>query len=198
MRAQVDDRNQERIVLEEKEVSQMQGGGRFTPSRPNPRNLWIIGIAILGSTGTALLLLSRSVALYAALFTWSFLAATLVPLSSEVPLAALVHDRGEWIVPVIVATVGNYLGACTTYGIARWAARATGFGPAKARVHTTAVRLIGTYGAAIMLLSWVPVLGDALVAVAGAAAMPFGRFSLAVVIGKALRYVLVAWAALKI
>lgn len=176
----------------------MQRGGRLTPSRHNPRNLWIIGIVLLGSAGTAMLLLSRSVTLYAALFAWSFLAATLVPLSSEVPLAALVHDRRDWLVPVIVATVGNYLGACTTYGIARWAARATGFEPAKARAHTRAVSLIGTYGAPVMLLSWVPVLGDALVAVAGAAAMPFGRFSLAVVIGKAVRYVTVAWVALKI
>ena len=116
-----------------------------------------------------------------------------MPLSSEVPLAALVHDQ-----PVLVATVGNCLGACTTYCIARWAARTTGFEPAKVRAHTRAVTLIRTYGAPIMLLSWVPVLGDALVAVAGAAAMPFGRFSLAVVIGKALRYVIVAWVALKI
>lgn len=176
----------------------MQGAGRFTPARHRPRSLWIIGLVLLGSTGAALLLLSRSVAVYAALFAWSFLAATLLPLSSEVPLAALVHDRRDWIVPVIVATVGNYLGACTTYGIARWAARATGFEPAKVRAHTRAVTLIRTYGAPIMLLSWVPVLGDALVAVAGAAAMPFGWFSLAVVIGKAVRYVIVAWVALTI
>lgn len=176
----------------------MQGGGRLTPTRHNPRNLWIIGMVLVGSMGAALLLLPGFVAVYAALFAWSFLAATLVPLSSEVPLVAIVHEGRDWIVPVIVATVGNYLGACTTYGIARWAARATGFEPAKARAHTRAVSLIGTYGAPVMLLSWVPVLGDALVAVAGAAAMPFGRFSLAVVIGKALRYVIVAWAALKI
>lgn len=116
-----------------------------------------------------------------------------MPLSSEVPLAALVHDQ-----PVLVATVGNCLGACTTYCIARWAARTTGFEPAKVRAHTRAVTLIRTYGAPIMLLSWVPVLGDALVAVARAAAMPFGGFSLALVIGKALRYVTVAWVALKI
>lgn len=197
MRAQVDDRNQERIVLEEKEISQMQGVGWFTPSRHNPRNLWIIGTVLLGSIGTALLLLPRSLAVYFALFAWSFLAATLVPLSSEVPLVAIVHDRREWIVPVMVATVGNYLGACTTYGVARWAAHATRLQDRMNRAQRGAASLVAAYGVPVMLLSWVPIIGDALVTVAGALAMPFVRFSIAVFVGKAARYVIIVWITLK-
>lgn len=175
----------------------MQGVGWFPPSRHNPRNLWIIGTVLLGSIGTALLLLPRSLALYLALFAWSFLAATLVPLSSEVPLVAIVHDRREWIVPVMVATVGNYLGACTTYGIARWAAHATGLQDRMNRAQRGAASLVAAYGAPVMLLSWVPIIGDALVTVAGALAMPFVRFSIAVFVGKAARYVIIAWITLK-
>lgn len=52
---------------------------------------------------------------YAGLFAGSFLAATVLPLSSEVPLAALVRAEGRMVAPVLVATAGNYLGACTTY-----------------------------------------------------------------------------------
>ena len=133
-------------------------------------------------------------AAYAGLFAWSFLAATVLPLSSEAPLAAIVYRRREWIVPVLVATAGNYLGACTTYALARWASRAADLDRAPRLARAS--RLVTRYGAPALLLSWVPVIGDGLVAVAGAARMPFGRFSIAVVIGKAARYVAVAWLAL--
>lgn len=53
------------------------------------------------------------------LFAWSFAAATVLPLSSEVPLAVVVRSSDEWIAPVVVATAGNTLGACTTYWLAR-------------------------------------------------------------------------------
>lgn len=51
------------------------------------------------------------------------------------------------------------------------------------------------FGQPVLLLSWVPILGDALVALAGTTRLPFGAFSLWVVIGKGLRYPAVAWAA---
>jgi membrane protein YqaA with SNARE-associated domain len=94
-----------------------------------------------------------------------------------------------------VATAGNYLGACTTYYLGRQAARAVArrIGPS-AREHRAA-RYVQQYGQPIMVFSWVPLLGDALVAAAGAAEMPFGGFSLWVVVGKALRYAAVAWGA---
>jgi len=46
-----------------------------------------------------------------------------------------------------------------------------------------------------MIFSWVPILGDALVAAAGAAEMPFAGFSIWVVVGKAMRYAAIAWGA---
>ena len=46
-----------------------------------------------------------------------------------------------------------------------------------------------------MLLSWVPLVGDALVAVAGAVRMPFLPFLIWLSIGKAARYLVVAWTA---
>lgn len=96
------------------------------------------------------------------------------------------------MLPVVVATAGNYLGACTTY----WLARAI-----VARVSDENVRirraaaLIDRYGRPTLLLSWVPLLGDALVAVAGASRVPFVPFTVWVLIGKAARYIAVGWAA---
>jgi membrane protein YqaA with SNARE-associated domain len=55
--------------------------------------------------------------------------------------------------------------------------------------------LIARYGPPVLLLSWVPVVGDALVALAGGARMPFGRFSTWTFIGKAVRYAVLGWVA---
>ena len=125
------------------------------------------------------------------LFAWSFAAATILPLSSEVPLAVAVGRSGDWIVPVVVATCGNVLGACTTYGLAR--AAITVAPEASPRTQRAAAWL-SRHGPPVLLLSWVPLIGDVFVALAGAARRPFGRFAAWTTVGKAARYVAVALA----
>jgi membrane protein YqaA with SNARE-associated domain len=125
------------------------------------------------------------------LFVWSFAAATVLPLSSEIPLVLTVRNSEGWIIPVAVATAGNYLGACTTYWLAR--AAVTHVRPARAARIQRASSLITRYGSPALLLSWVPLIGDALVALAGAARMPFARFSVWTLLGKAARYLAVGW-----
>jgi|SRR5687768_17711588 len=126
------------------------------------------------------------------LFAWSFAAATILPLSSELPLAVAVHRSGTWIVPVLIATAGNTLGACTTYWLGR--AAVTAVAPTSPRVERASA-LLQRHGPPAMLLSWVPIIGDVLVGVAGAARMPFWRFAAWTTIGKGARYVAVAMAA---
>lgn len=134
---------------------------------------------------------------YTGLFVLSFLAATLLPLGSEAPLAVLVRSERQIFLPVLIATLGNYLGACTTYWLGRQVARGGGDESQDAEVGPTAraAKLLRRYGQPALLLSWVPLIGDALVAVAGATKLPFARFSFWVLPGKALRYLAVAWAA---
>jgi membrane protein YqaA with SNARE-associated domain len=127
------------------------------------------------------------------LFVWSFLAATIVPLGSEPALAAIVGRSGTWAVPVTVATIGNYLGACTTYALARSAASAVRSERALRRTERAAA-IVRRHGAPALLLSWVPLLGDAIVAAAGLARMNFLSFSVWTVIGKAARYAVLALA----
>jgi membrane protein YqaA with SNARE-associated domain len=129
------------------------------------------------------------------LFLWSFLAATLVPVSSEVGLVVYVRSYEQLALPVFVATLGNYLGSCTTYWIARRAARALTQDKESLQDQTRSARLLRRFGRLALLLSWVPIIGDALVVMAGAMRMPFGVFSFWVAIGKAARYAAVAWAA---
>ncbi|HYI12809.1 MAG TPA: VTT domain-containing protein [Thermoanaerobaculia bacterium] len=125
------------------------------------------------------------------LFLWSFLAATILPLGSEPALAVVVGRREAVALPVMVATLGNYLGACTTYALAMSASKAVRSVRAVRRMERAAA-LIRKYGAPALLLSWVPLLGDAIVVAAGVARMPFLPFSLWTLAGKAGRYAVLA------
>ena len=125
------------------------------------------------------------------LFAWAFAAATILPVSSEVALIFEVVRRGDWHVPVLVATVGNVLGAATTYALARFAmTRAPAPSPRAARASA----LLARYGAPALLLSWVPLIGDLIVALAGLARMPLVPFLLWTTAGKAARYAALAYA----
>lgn len=118
-----------------------------------------------------------------------------MPLGSEPALAVLVRREFPFWPLVLVATAGNYLGACTTYLLARKAATIVASRRARQEPAPRAVRLVAERGAPILLLSWVPLIGDALVAAAGAAGTPFLAFSIWTALGKFLRYAAVAWAA---
>ncbi len=134
--------------------------------------------------------------IYAGLFAWSFLASTLLPLGSEAALIAIVRTEEQVFVPVVVATAGNYLGACTTYWLGRRAAQALGKDQREGETRDTrAARLLRRYGQSALLLSWVPLIGDALVVLAGGMKLPFLQFSFWTLLGKAARYLVVAWAA---
>ncbi|MFN2383240.1 MAG: YqaA family protein [Gemmatimonadota bacterium] len=132
---------------------------------------------------------------YGGLFLWSFLASTVVPLGGDLPVVAIVRAERQVIAPVLVATLGNYLGACTTYWLGGRAAAALNEKHIALARDSRSARLLERYGQPVLLLSWLPIIGDALVALAGGLGIPFGRFSLYVIVGKVLRYSAVAWAA---
>lgn len=125
------------------------------------------------------------------LFAWALAAATILPVSSEVALGLAVRQGHDWRVAVTVATIGNVLGACTTYGLARLAVTAA---PAPGPRVARASRWLTRFGAPALLLSWVPLVGDLLVALAGAARVPLVAAITWMTIGKAARYVAVALA----
>ena len=129
---------------------------------------------------------------YLMLFLGAFLAASLVPLASEPLLIAVVLRSGQVLLPITVASAGNYLGAVSTYLVAggladrfarRWRPTA---GPA-------AAGWMRRYGAPALLFSWIPIIGDGIVAAAGIARVPFWVFTGWVLPGKVARYVAVTW-----
>jgi len=129
---------------------------------------------------------------YGTLFLWSFLAATILPLGSEPALFAIVSTGNAIALPVFVATLGNYLGACTTWWLGRKGAEVVEKKSAVRVSDSRAARLFARFGAPALLLSWVPWIGDPLVAIAGASRIGFRAFSLWTIPGKLARYALVA------
>jgi membrane protein YqaA with SNARE-associated domain len=131
---------------------------------------------------------------YIALFGWSFLAATVVPLGSEPAVVVLIRQGRSLGIVVTVATIGNFLGACTTYGLGRGAARALVPHEPSSQAKR-AMATVARYGAPALLLSWVPLIGDAIVVAAGVTKMRFLPFATWSLLGKAGRYLVVAWGA---
>jgi membrane protein YqaA with SNARE-associated domain len=129
-----------------------------------------------------------------ALFILSFLAATVVPLGSEWLLVALIFQSFSVPEVVLVATVGNYLGACTTYAIGFWGADFLIHRLLRvdAEHEAKAAAFFRKYGSWSLLLSWVPLIGDPLCLIAGSLRLNFLLFSLLVFVGKVCRYALVA------
>jgi len=129
----------------------------------------------------------------ASLFASSFLSATLLPGNSEVVLVAMLLSgvSQPWLL-VLIATMGNSLGGLTNVILGR-------FFPLreKSRWQEKAVDWLKRYGAATLLLSWMPVIGDLLCLLAGWMRISWGPVLFFLCLGKALRYVLVAWATLQ-
>ena len=103
----------------------------------------------------------------ASLFASSFLSATLLPGSSEVVLVAMLLSgvSQPWLL-VVIATMGNSLGGLTNVILGR-------FFPLreKSRWQEKAVGWLKRYGAATLLLSWMPVIGDLLCLLADGCAL---------------------------
>ena len=132
---------------------------------------------------------------YAGLFLTAFLAATLVPLSSEAVLAALIAAKGFDVLALIaVATLGNTLGAVVNWLLGRYCLRWRDrrWFPVKADRLVTASRWFRRYGVWSLLLAWLPLVGDPLTFVAGVLGVRLPLFLVLVAIGKGGRYVAVA------
>jgi membrane protein YqaA with SNARE-associated domain len=132
---------------------------------------------------------------YAGLFLSAFLAATLIPLSSEAVLAVLSSARGfDLGMLVLVATAGNTLGAAVNWVLGRYCLhwRDRRWFPISREKLDAATRWFRRYGAWSLLLAWLPVIGDPLTFAAGLLGVRFPLFLLLVAIGKGARYVVVA------
>ncbi|MEW6632588.1 MAG: YqaA family protein [Pseudomonadota bacterium] len=133
-------------------------------------------------------------AIYGSLFASAFLAATLLPVSSElVLLGLLTSGRSDPVLLFVAATAGNTLGSVVNWILGRGidTLQSSRWFPVTPSQYERAARSFRRYGKWTLPLAWLPVIGDAFTVVAGAARVRLGLFVLLVALGKAARYAVV-------
>jgi membrane protein YqaA with SNARE-associated domain len=131
---------------------------------------------------------------YLAVFTSAFLAATILPVASELVLAGMSSLEGANIVALlVVASIGNTLGSVVNWVIGRCFLRFRDrrWFPVRPETLERASDWFGRYGVWMLLFAWVPIIGDPLTLVAGVMRVNFPVFVLLVAIGKTARYAFV-------
>lgn len=137
---------------------------------------------------------------YPALFALSFLASTVLPLGSEWLLVAMLYEGFNPVLAVVAATLGNTLGAATTYAVGKYG----GIWFIEKVLHIAegsrknAERVYRRYGSWSLLLSWMPFLGDPLCLIAGVFEVSFKLFFVLVILGKLGRYIAVTLITLEV
>ncbi len=130
-------------------------------------------------------------------FIVAFVSATLLPLGSEPAVFGLVKLNPDMFWPaVLVATAGNTLGGAVTWWMGYGAERAYETVKHHKPPNARALRWLERWGAKGCLLSWLPIVGDPLCAVAGWLKLPFWPCVFYMGIGKFARYVTMTAAAL--
>ncbi len=127
------------------------------------------------------------------LFLASFLAATILPFSSEAVLAAMALGSWSGQSLLLVASAGNTLGGLTNYAIGRWIPQEKLF--RRLRIDASKAErwrgLVQRYGPWSALLCWLPFIGDALAVALGLFRAHFVASAVLMFIGKAVRYAVV-------
>lgn len=133
------------------------------------------------------------------LFASAFLAATFLPLSSELVLLSLLAQGEPALLLWIVATIGNTLGSAVNWAIGRYLLHFQGarWFPVSTAQLEQAQRWYQRYGIWSLLFAWLPLGGDALPLLAGVMRVGITTLLLLCGAGKALRYaVLIYFASL--
>ena len=128
------------------------------------------------------------------LFTSAFISSTLAPGGSEAVLAYMVaagHYQVELL--VIVATIGNTLGAMTTWGLGVLAAKKFPAAELLSENKQKALDILRTKGIWALFFTWLPVVGDVLCFAGGWLKLPFFQACLIILLGKFGRYAVIAW-----
>ena len=130
------------------------------------------------------------------LFIISLLAATILPLSSEIVLTTmLLTNLFEKNILLIVASSGNILGSIFNWYLGK---KITIFKdrkwfPVSPEQLNKSQKYFQKYGLWSLLLAWVPVIGDPLTLLAGVLKVRFSIFFILVSVSKISRYIFIIY-----
>jgi len=124
----------------------------------------------------------------------AFLAATLIPVSSEIIFTGYLALGYSKIYCLIIASLGNCLGTSVNYAIGMAgliaARKYLRFAPStESKLQTLNQR----YGTWALLFAWVPVVGDPLTVLAGVTRTRWWKFVLIVFGGRIVRYLFILY-----
>ena len=132
--------------------------------------------------------------IYLSLFAISFLAATILPFSSELTLAGLIATSNyDSLLLLIAASIGNILGSVINWILGFYSRNLTTkkWFPFKETQIERSSQWFRKFGKWALLFAWVPIIGDPLTLVAGLLRVRFLDFIILVAIGKVSRYFIV-------
>ena len=132
--------------------------------------------------------------IYLSLFGISFLAATILPFSSELSLAGLIATKSfDNSLLLIAASLGNIFGSVINWILGFYSRNfiSKKWFPFKERQIERSSKWFMKFGKWSLLFAWVPILGDPLTLVAGLLRVRFLDFIILVAIGKVSRYLIV-------
>ncbi len=127
---------------------------------------------------------------YIGLFIGTFMAATVVPFSSDFLLIGILLAGGDPLLSFVVATAGNWTGGLTSYWLGRlgkWELLEKWFGVSQEKLRRQKEK-IDRYGAILAFLSWLPFVGDVFAIGLGFYKLNFLKCALYMLIGKATRF----------
>lgn len=129
---------------------------------------------------------------YIGLFLASFLAATILPFSSDIVFVGLLIAGLDPVPCLLLATLGNWLGGMTNYYLGRlgkleWIEKWLKIKPEK--IHKMQSKLEGKNGALVAFFSWLPGIGDLLAVVLGYMRANKGQVATFMFLGKGARYI---------
>ena len=132
--------------------------------------------------------------IYLSLFAISFLAATILPFSSELTLAGLIatSDYNNLLL-LIIASFGNVLGSVINWVLGFYSRNLTTkkWFPFKETQIERSSAWFRKFGKWSLLFVWIPIIGDPLTLAAGLLRVKFLDFVILVAIGKVSRYLVV-------
>lgn len=136
---------------------------------------------------------------HAGLFIAAFLAATILPLSSELVLSALLLNGFSPLPLIVIATAGNVLGSLLNYALGYWASLklVKRWLKMSEQEFVRAEQRFVKYGLWSLCFAWVPVIGDPLTIVAGILRIRLLWFVLLVTTGKLARYLVTSYLVLQ-
>ena len=132
--------------------------------------------------------------IYLSLFTISFLAATILPFSSELTLAGLIATSNyDDLLLLIIASFGNILGSVVNWALGFYSRNLTTkkWFPFKETQIERSSAWFRKFGKWSLLFAWFPIIGDPLTLVAGLLKVRFIEFIILVAIGKVSRYLVI-------